>query len=82
MPSDCILIAKGRDKKEQSFLLIQNKTLIGYGYFNYHHQIKNLSLVSKRIIPISVTKSMHSQIKKAIDSNLITIKEITPELQS
>ena len=51
--SDFLIIEKGRKNGENSFVLIENKKLNGYGYFDLNYQIKNKSQIKNRIISVN-----------------------------
>ena len=51
--SDFLIIEKGRKNGENSFVLIENNKLNGYGYFDLNYQIKNKSQIKNRIISVN-----------------------------
>ena len=48
-----ILIDKGRNTKEKSFIEIRNKQLIGYGFYNFYNQLENEEIRKNLLIKIS-----------------------------
>ena len=47
-PSDNFLIvSKGREGIEKSFIFIENNVFVGYGYYEYHHQINSIERIKK-----------------------------------
>lgn len=63
-PSDTFLIIdKGRSGIEKSFYLIENKEFKGYGYYEYHHQIKSLEKIHNILIPIQETDEIKNMLK-------------------
>ena len=51
--SDFLIIEKGRKNGENSFVLIENNKLNGYGYFDLNYQIKDKSQIKNRIISVN-----------------------------
>ncbi len=47
-----LIVDKGKSVDEKSFILIEDNTFKGYGYFKLNHQIKTLEAVKKRVISI------------------------------
>ena len=63
-----LIIDKGREIDEFSFLYIKNKRFIGYGFFELNHQIKNDQKINSRLIEIIED----NKIKKIINKLLVT----------
>jgi len=63
-----LIIDKGREIDEFSFLYIKNKKFIGYGFFELNHQIKNDQKINSRLIEIIED----NKIKKIINKLLVT----------
>lgn len=55
-----LIIGKGRNLSEKSFVWLKNGVCKGYGYFDLNHQIKTENLVQKRMIPIEENEEMDS----------------------
>ncbi|MXV37591.1 hypothetical protein GO491_02690 [Flavobacteriaceae bacterium Ap0902] len=48
-----ILLDKGRDKTETSFIEVYNNRILGYGFYKFYNQIEELSIREKIRIPLS-----------------------------
>ncbi len=63
-----LIVDKGRVVGENSFVLIKNGAIAGYGYYDLNHQINCLEKVEKMITPIEETKriryGIHTFIKQ------------------
>jgi DNA polymerase III subunit epsilon len=71
-PSDNFLIvSKGREGIEKSFIAIENGIFVGYGYYEYHHQIKSMD----RIKSIMTEAEELPDIKAIIRNYLFKAKE-------
>lgn len=55
-----LIIGKGRNLPEKSFVWLKNGVCKGYGYFDLNNQIKTEKLVEKRMIPIEENEEMDS----------------------
>lgn len=49
---DFLLIDKGRQSGEFSFVYIEDNKFLGYGYYELNHQIKTKDQIESRLIPI------------------------------
>ncbi len=67
-----LIIDKGREIDEFSFLYIKNKKFIGYGFFELNHQIKNDQKINSRLIEVIED----NKIKKIINKLFVTKKFI------
>ena len=47
-----LIIDKGKQTDEKSFVYIKDNVFQGYGYFRLHHQIKTVEKIENRLIPI------------------------------
>ena len=80
-PSETFLIIdKGRKGIEKSFYLVENGEFKGYGYYEYHHQIKTLEKILNILIPIKETEEIKNMLKYFLykvssNSNQIVIIE-------
>lgn len=55
-----LIIGKGRNMAEKSFIWLKNGVCKGYGYFDLNNQIKTEELIWKRMIPIEENDDMNS----------------------
>jgi DNA polymerase III subunit epsilon len=63
-PSSTFLITdKGRKGIEKSFYLIENNEFKGYGYFEFHHQIKSLDKIHNILVPMQETEEIKNMLK-------------------
>lgn len=63
-PSDTFLILdKGRKGTEKSFYLVEKGEFKGYGYYEFHHQIKSLEKIHNILIPIQETDEIKNMLK-------------------
>ena len=63
-PAETFLILdKGRSGIEKSFYLIEENKFRGYGYFEYHHQIKTLEMIKNTLIPIEETDEIKNMLR-------------------
>ena len=74
--STFILIDKGRNINEKSFILIENYLIKGYGYYELNHQIKSLDKIKNRLVEID-----HNQDAHTIIHNYITKKKFKEIIQ-
>lgn len=58
-----LIIDKGRKGIEKSFYLIENDEFKGYGYYEFHHQIKSLDKIHNILIPILETEEIKNMLK-------------------
>ena len=58
-----LIIDKGFNNENKSFIWIKKQIPIGYGFFNLNHQINNIELLRKLAINIKETKKIISVIK-------------------
>jgi len=42
-----LIVSKGREGIEKSFIVVEKGKFIGYGYYEYHHQIKTMERIQK-----------------------------------
>ena len=66
-----LIVSKGREGIEKSFVVVENGTFVGYGYFEYHHQIKTMD----RIKSIMTVAEEVPDIKMIIKNYLFKAKE-------
>ena len=72
-----LIIDKGREIDEFSFLYIKNKKFIGYGFFELNHQIKTDQKINSRLIEIIENNKIKKIINKLfVTKNFIKIIEI------
>ena len=72
-----LIIDKGREIDEFSFLYIKNKKFIGYGFFELNHQIKNDQKINSRLIEVIEDNKIKKIINKLfVTKNFIKIIEI------
>jgi len=63
-PSNTFLIIdKGRNGIEKSFYLIEDNIFKGFGYFEYHHQIKTLEKIHNILVQIQETEEIKNMLK-------------------
>ncbi len=63
-PSSTFLILdKGRKGIEKSFYLIEDNIFKGFGYYEYHHQIKSLDKIHHVLIEIEETEEIRNMLK-------------------
>ncbi len=63
-PADTFLIIdKGRHGIEKSFYLIEENEFKGYGYYEYHHQIKSLDKINNILVPMKQTEEVKNMLK-------------------
>ena len=77
-PSDNFLIvSKGREGIEKSFIVIENGVFVGYGYYEYHHQIKTMERIKSIMTEAEETEDVRLIIKnylyRAKEEQIITI---------
>lgn len=58
-----ILIDKGRNKGEKSFIEIRDKKLLGYGYYTFYNQLENDEIRENLRIPIGFNKLNQTLVK-------------------
>ena len=46
------MIDRGRQSGEFSFVYVEDKKFLGYGYYELNHQIKTKDQIKSRLIPI------------------------------
>ena len=72
-----LIIDKGREIDEFSFLYIKNRKFIGYGFFELNHQIKNDQKINSRLIEVIEDNKIKKIINKLfVTKNFIKIIEI------
>ena len=69
IPSTFIMIDKGRNVNEKSFVLIENQLIKGYGYYDLNYQIKSLKKIKNRMVKIDHNQDVKSIIYSYIKSN-------------
>jgi DNA polymerase-3 subunit epsilon len=76
---DFLLIDKGRQSGEFSFVYVENNSLLGYGYYELNHQIKTKDQIESRLIPIEdnldTQKLIHSFILRKKYIKLINLQD-------
>ena len=55
-----LIIDKGRDTDEKSFLLVSSKKLIGYGFFELNNQINTIEKLYSRLIKINQNQNIEN----------------------
>lgn len=55
-----LIIDKGKEVGEKSFVYVKEGVLQGFGYFTLHHQIKTISKIEARLIPITNNRDTRS----------------------
>lgn len=58
-----LIIAPGRKRSEQAFIWVYENQCQGYGYFEYHHQIKNIERIKERMTPLKEDAILQSIVK-------------------
>ncbi len=75
------ILDKGREIGEQSFILIKDGNLKGYGYVELNHQINNIHILESIITPMSSDENtifiIESYLRK---NNRLKVLELTPIL--
>lgn len=61
-----LIIDKGKAHGEKSFVYIKDAVFQGYGYFKLNHQIKTVSAIEKRLIPIENNRDTQAVIRSFI----------------
>ncbi len=64
-----IVIDKGRHGIEKSFYLVENNVFKGFGYYEYHHQIKTLEKIHNILIPIEEKDEVRNMLKYFLFKN-------------
>jgi len=64
-----IMIDKGRNINEKSFVLIEKQLIKGYGYYDLNHQIKSLKKIKNRMVEIDHNQDVKSILYNYIKSN-------------
>ncbi|WP_299485690.1 exonuclease domain-containing protein [uncultured Allomuricauda sp.] len=76
-----VLLDRGREHGEQSFILVKNGILKGFGYVQLNHQINNIHILESIITPMpsdeNTTFIVESYLRK---NNNLKILELTPAL--
>ena len=71
-----IMIDKGRNINEKSFVLIENYLIKGFGYYELNHQIKSLDRIRNRLVKID-----HNQDVFSIVYNYMRLKKFKEIIQ-
>ena len=71
-----LMIDKGRNINEKSFVLVKNHLIMGYGYYELNHQIKSLEKIKNRLVKID-----HNQDAFFILYNHIKLKKYKELIQ-
>ncbi|MFV0305144.1 MAG: exonuclease domain-containing protein [Moheibacter sp.] len=58
-----LLVGEGRKLGKSSFVWIKYGVCCGYGYYEFHHQIKNESQIKERMVSVRVDPAIDSIIK-------------------
>ena len=64
-----LMIDKGRNINEKSFVFVENDEIKGYGYYELNHQIINIKKVKKRIVEIDHNTDAYSILNNYIRQN-------------
>lgn len=76
---DFLLIDKGRQSGEFSFVYVEDNKFLGYGYYELNHQIKTKDQIESRLIPIEdnldTQKLIHSFILRKKYIKLINLQD-------
>ena len=72
-----LIVSKGREGIEKSFIAVENGVFIGYGYYEYHHQIKTMERIKSIMTEAEELPDIKAIIKnylfKAKDGQIIII---------
>tara|TARA_Y100000768_G_scaffold346721_1_gene294470 strand:+ start:12431 stop:13789 length:1359 start_codon:yes stop_codon:yes gene_type:complete len=64
-----LMIDKGRNINEKSFVLVKNDEIKGYGYYELNHQINNIKNIKNRIVEIDHNNDSYSILNNYIRQN-------------
>ena len=74
-----LIVSNGREGIEKSFIFIKNYKFVGYGYFEFHHQINTIERIEKIITEADELPEIKSLIRnylfKAKENQVIIINE-------
>ena len=78
-PSDnFIIVSKGREGIEKSFIVIENGVFVGYGYYEFHHQINTMDRIKSIMTPAEELPDIKAIIRnylfKAKENQIIIIE--------
>lgn len=54
IPSNALLLIKGRQLGEKAFIMIENRQIVGYGFYELYTQIKSQDLINRIKIPVKL----------------------------
>ena len=73
-----LIVSKGREGIEKSFIFIENGKFVGYGYYEYHHQIKSKERIKNIITDAEELPDIRAIIRnylfKAKENQIISIE--------
>ena len=64
-----LMIDKGRNLNEKSFVYVKNHEIKGYGYYELNHQIKSIRNIKQRIVEIDHNSDAYSILNSYIKTN-------------
>ena len=64
-----LIIDKGRNVNEKSFIFIEDYIIRGYGYYELNHQIKTLKKIKNRLVEIDHNQDSQTILYNYINSN-------------
>ncbi len=74
-----LIVSHGREGIEKSFIFIENNVFVGYGYYEYHHQINSIERIKMIMTEAEELPDIKSIIKnylfKAKENQIIIINE-------
>ena len=72
-----LMIDKGRSLNEKSFVFVKSEKIMGFGYYELNHQIKNINNIEKRLVRIDHNSDklaiLRSYIKKNKHKSIIKL---------
>lgn len=71
-----LITGSGRTLGENSFVWMKDGVCEGYGYYEFHHQIKNIRRIKERMIPVESDEDVDSIVKGFLFSE--KYREIIP----
>lgn len=71
-----LLISKGREMGEKSFLVLENGKLTGYGFYNLYHQIQSMHKIQKLKVKTSKGKDVENDIKLGILKGIYALQNL------
>ena len=64
-----LMIDKGRNLNEKSFVYVKNHKIKGYGYYELNHQIKTVKNIKQRLVEIDHNSDKYSILHGYIRKN-------------